>query len=91
MYAAPQSLSGNTIALLVVSGLMTLGCLVGVVGLVFGIIAATKKDQPAESAKYTRWGWIAVGVTLALAVVGIVAFVALVATTGTSSSFDSGY
>ena len=34
--------------------------------LVFAIIAATKKDQPADSAKYTRWGWIAFVVGLVL-------------------------
>ena len=37
-YAAPQSLSGNTIALLVVSGLTTLGC-------GFGIVAPDLRDH----------------------------------------------
>ena len=71
-YAAPQSLSGNTIALLVVSGLTTFGCGFGIVALVFAIIAATKKDQPAESAKYTRWGWIALVVGLVLVIVIVI-------------------
>jgi hypothetical protein len=91
MYAAPQSLSGSTITLLVISGLTTLGCGFGIVGLVFAIIAAAKKDQPAESAKYTRWGWIAVAAGFVLAILVGVAIFALAATTGTSSSFNSGY
>jgi hypothetical protein len=90
-YAAPQSLSGSTIALLVVSGLTTLGCGFGIVGLIFAIIAAAKKDQPADSAKYTRWGWIAVAAGFVLSILAVVAFFVLVASTGSSSSFDSGY
>jgi hypothetical protein len=89
-YAAPQSMSGNTITLLVISGLTTIGCGFGIFALIFAIIAAAKKDQPAESAKYTKWGWIALGVTLALLIVAVVAVVALASTSG-SSNFDSGY
>ena len=83
-------MSGSTIALLVVTDLTTIGCGFGIVGLVFAIIAAAKKDQPVESAKYTRWGWIALVAGLVLAILVIVAFVALAASSGTSS-FDSGY
>jgi hypothetical protein len=85
-YQPPASLSGNTIALLVVSGLLTFGCFVGIVPLIFAIIAATKKDQPAESAKYTRWGWIAMGTVVLLAVIGIVIFVSIAMIASTSSS-----
>ncbi len=90
-YAAPQSLSGNTIALLVVSGLTTIGCGFGLVGLIFAIIAATKKDQPAESAKYTKWGWIAVIVGFVLSILVIVAVIAIAIASDSGSSYDSGY
>jgi hypothetical protein len=89
-YAAPQSMTGNTITLLVISGLTTIGCGFGIVALVFAIVAAAKKDQPAESAKYTRWGWVALGVGLLLTILVVVGFIALAASSGTSS-FDTGY
>jgi len=89
-YAAPRSLSGNTIALLVVSGLTTLGCGFGIVALVLGIIAAAKKDDPTASAKFTRWGWIALAVGLVLAVVVIGIVIALAVSTGTTT-YDSSY
>jgi hypothetical protein len=85
-YAAPASLSGNTIALLVVSGLLTLSCGLGIVGLVFAIIAASKKDVPVESAKYTRWGWIALVATFALAILGGILFAVIAAIASSSSS-----
>ncbi len=89
-YAAPQSLSGNTIALLVVSGLTTVGCGFGIVALVFAIIAAAKKNEPAASAKYTKWGWIAFAVGLLLAVIVVGVVIALAVTTSPTTS-DSGY
>jgi uncharacterized BrkB/YihY/UPF0761 family membrane protein len=81
-------MSGNTIALLVVSGLLTLGgCGIGIVALVFGILAATKNGQPQEQAKLTRWGWWALGITVLVVVLAVVAlFVVLgVSTSGYSS------
>jgi hypothetical protein len=84
------SLSGNTIALLVVSGLLTLGCGVGIVALIFGIIAATKKNEPVESAKFTRWGWIALVATFVLAVVAIV-FLVAVGLVASNTSTSTGY
>lgn len=89
-YATPRSLSGNTIALLVVSGLTTLGCGFGIVALVFGIIAATKKDDPTASAKFTKWGWIAFGVGLALSVIAVGLVIAFAVTSGTTT-YDSSY
>ena len=85
---SPASLSGSTIALLVVSGLLTLGaCGTGIPALVFAILAVTKKDEPVEAAKWTRWGWIALGITVAVVVIAVVGLFALAI--GTSSS--SGY
>jgi hypothetical protein len=81
-------MSGSTIALLVVSGLLTIGaCGTGIPALVFAILAATKKDEPAEAAKWTRWGWIALGITVVVVVIAIVGFVALAVSTGTSSGY----
>lgn len=74
-YAAPRQMAGNTIALLVVGGLTTVFCGFGIVALVLGIIAATKTDQPAEQAKFTKWGWIAEVVGLVLVVVLVVLLV----------------
>ncbi len=88
-YPAPRQMSGNTIALLVVSGLTTLGCGFGIVALIFAIIAATKSDQPAEQAKYTRWGWIAEAVGLAFVIIAIVLVV--IFGIALSSSSSSGY
>jgi hypothetical protein len=88
-YPAPRQMSGNTIALLVVSGLTTLGCGFGIVALIFAIIAATKSDQPVEQAKYTRWGWIAEVVGLAFVIIAIVLVV--IFGIALSSSSSSGY
>jgi hypothetical protein len=83
-------MSGNTIALLVVSGLLTVGgCGVGIVALVFAIIAATKNDQPAEQAKFTRWGWWALAITFILALVAAVLLFVVFAAASTTG-FDSG-
>jgi hypothetical protein len=91
-YAAPRQMSGNTIALLVVSGLTTLGCGFGIVALVLAIIAATKSDQPSEQAKFTKWGWIAEIVGLALVVVVIVLVVVVgMAGVMSSNSSSTGY
>ena len=88
-HGSPASLSGSTIALLIVSGLLTIGgCGMGIPALVFAILAVTKKDQPAEASKWTRWGWIALGVTLVLAILAVVAVVVLA---GVSTNSGTGY
>ena len=75
---ATGSLGGSTIALLVVAGLLTIGgCGTGIPGLVFAIIAVTKKDQPTEMAKWTRWGWIAIVATVLLVILAIGALIGL--------------
>lgn len=89
-YAPARSLSGNTIALLVVSGLTTFGCLFGIVAFILAIVAATHKDDPAASARFTRWGWIALvaGFVLAAAIL-IISLVAIGFSTNTST-YNSG-
>ena len=90
-YARPaNSMSGNTIALLVVSGLATLSCGFGIIALVFAILAATKNDQPEEQAKFTRWGWWALGITVVLGIIAIVLIALAVGIAGTSS-YSTGY
>jgi hypothetical protein len=90
-YGQSNQMSGNTIALLVVSGLTTLGCGFGIVALVFAIIAATKTQEPAQQAKFTKWGWIALvaGFVLLLLLAGVLIAVAIASSGG--SSFDTGY
>lgn len=87
-YRAPGPTNSNAIALTATSGVVFLFC-GGVFVLpaaVFGIFALTKQHtEPEESAKLTRWGWIAFGIGVAvtvLAVVGLV--VALVAASATA-------
>jgi hypothetical protein len=84
-------MSGNTIALLVVSGLATISCGVGIIALVFAIIAATKNDEPAEQAKFTRWGWWALGITIIVAVVAVVLFIAAFAVGGATTYDSNGF
>jgi hypothetical protein len=84
------SMSGNTIALLIVSGLTTLSCGFGVVALVFAIIAATKNDQPEDQAKFTRWGWWALGITVALGILAIVVVAVSLGWAWTTSGDSSG-
>lgn len=82
-YGRPQGGTTNTsaIVLLVVSGLSTLiGCFLAIPALILGIMAVVKQgESPADSAKFTRWGWIAWGVAAALAVVGIIIGIAIFA------------
>lgn len=89
-YAPAPSLSGNTIALLVISGLTTFGCLFGIVAFILAIIAATHKDDPAASARFTRWGWIAlVAGFVVAALILIITLVAIGFSTNTST-YNSG-
>ena len=50
---------------------------------------ATKSDQPAEQAKFTRWGWIAEAVGLAFVIIAVVLVIVFGIALSTSSS--SGY
>ena len=62
--------------LTVLSGLGTVSCCLFLApALIFGIVALTKQsNDPAGSAKMTRYGWIAFGVAMVLAVLAVVAF-----------------
>jgi hypothetical protein len=91
-YSQPMPTPGSTIALVVVSGICTLGCLFGIPSLVLGIIALTKVNTNiAETRRLTRIGWIVFGVLAALAVTAIIVFFAVAVTSDTSSdtTFDT--
>lgn len=92
-YGRPQQGTTNTsaIALLVVSGLSTLvGCFFAIPALILGIMAVVKQgEQPADSAKFTRWGWIAYAVAVAFVVIG--GIIALLVLFANSSSTSTGY
>ncbi len=65
----------SAIVLLILSGLM-ICCVVQIPATILAIVALTKQnDDPAGSRRLTRYGWIAfgVGVALAVAVVSIIA------------------
>ncbi len=74
--------------LTVLAGIGTVGCCLFLApALIFGIVALTKQsNDPAGSAKMTRYGWIAFGVAIALAVIAVVMFFAF----GAAGLFDGG-
>jgi hypothetical protein len=87
-YSQPTPTPGSTIALVVVSGICTLGCLFGIPSLVLGIIALTKVNTNiAETRRLTRIGWIVFGVVAALAVLAIIVIIAIAASTSSSSDY----
>ena len=77
-YGAPQQNKG-ALTLTIVSGVATvMCCLLCLPALIFGIVALTKQStDPQGSARMTRYGWIAFGICVALAVLLVVVFVAL--------------
>ena len=87
-YPPPPAQNGGAIALTVVSGLATvLCCIFSVPALVLGIMALTKQStDPEQSRRLTGYGWIALGVSVALAVLAVVLLFAV----GASSGFDEG-
>jgi hypothetical protein len=82
-YARPRQTNTSAIVLLVVSGLSTLvGCFFAIPALILGIMAVVKQgESPADSAKFTRWGWIAYAIALAFVVIGGIIAIAIFAST----------
>lgn len=89
-FQQPTGSGTNTsaIVLLVLSALMTLTCLLTQIpALIMAIVALSKNtNDPQGSRRLTRYGWIAFGVGLVIAVIVIVGIIALIATTSSSSS-----
>ena len=85
-YGAPQQNNG-ALTLTIVSAVATvMCCLLCLPALIFGIVALSKQStDPQASARMTRYGWIALGVCVALAVLLVVVFVAL----GVFGAFDA--
>jgi hypothetical protein len=85
-YARPRQTNTSAIVLLVVSGLSTLvGCFFAIPALVLGIMAVVKQgESPADSAKYTRWGWIAYAIAIAFVVIGGIIAIAIFASTSST-------
>lgn len=88
-YARPQQTNASAIVLLIVSGLSTLSlCIFAIPALILSIMALSKQNQsPAESAKYTRWGWIAYAVAIALTVLLVIIGFAIFASVDTNSGY----
>ena len=75
---APSQTNNSALVLTILSGIGIFTCCgVTIVSLILGILGLTKQaSDPAQSAKLTKWGWIAFAVGLVLAVIGIIAYVA---------------
>lgn len=72
--AAPQS-NTSALVLTIVSAIGTLSCCLPLPALILGIMALTKQtNEPEQSAKLARYGWITFGAMVALAVVAFVVF-----------------
>jgi len=66
--------------------------LASIPGLVMGIMGITKHStDPAGSARITKIGWIVFGALLALSILAFVGLLVAGFSTGSGSSFDSGY
>lgn len=87
-YGPPAPSNGSAMVLTVLSGIGTVSCCLFLApALIFGIVALTKQsNDPAGSAKVTRYGWIAFGVAMVLAVLAVVAFFGF----GAAGFFDDG-
>jgi hypothetical protein len=81
--------SGSTIVLTVISALLTVSCyftVAGIAPLIIAIIALTRNTaDPAGARRLTRIGWIVLGAGSALIVLGIVVFIAVVASSSALS------
>ena len=77
----------GALTLTIVSAVATvMCCLLCLPALIFGIVALSKQStDPQASARMTRYGWIALGICVALAVLLVVVFVAL----GVFGAFDA--
>ncbi|NLJ53739.1 MAG: hypothetical protein GX344_06345 [Intrasporangiaceae bacterium] len=74
---APSQTNTSALVLTILSGIGIFACCgVTIVSLVLGILGLTKQaTDPVQSAKLTKWGWIAFACGLVLAVVGFVLYV----------------
>jgi hypothetical protein len=88
-YPQPPATPGSTIALVIVSGLFTLGCLFGIASLILGIIALTKvRTELDECKRLTKIGWIVFGVLAGVALVAAIVIIGIFASFDTSNGHD---
>jgi hypothetical protein len=88
-YPQPPATPGSTIALVIVSGLFTLGCLFGIASLILGIIALTKvRTELDECKRLTKIGWIVFGVLAGVALVAGIVIIGILASLDTSPSYN---
>ena len=75
---APSQTNNSALVLTILSGVGIFACCgVTIVSLILGILGLTKQaSDPAQSAKLTKWGWIAFAAGLALAVLALIGWVA---------------
>jgi len=87
-YAAAPQTNGSALALTIISAIGALSCcLITLPSLIFGIIALSKQSSdPVQSAKMAKYGWIAFGICVALAVLAAIGFFAA----GSAGWFDDG-
>lgn len=87
-YTAAPSTNGSALALTIISAIGAVSCcLFTTPSLIFGIVALTKQSSdPAQSAKMAKYGWIAFGISVALAVVAVIGLIAA----GSAGWFDGG-
>jgi hypothetical protein len=91
-YGAPPQSNSAALVLTIVAAVATaMCCLLFTPSLVLGIVALSKQStDPVASARLTRYGWIAGGVTIALGILAVVLLVAAGAfgSLGGSSSYE---
>jgi hypothetical protein len=86
-YPQPTPTPGSTIALVVVSGILTLSCLFGIPSLVIGIVALTKVNTNiAETRRLTRIGWITLAVIGGIAIIAAIVLIAVAISQDSSNS-----
>ncbi|MDP9218922.1 MAG: hypothetical protein M3P23_00075 [Actinomycetota bacterium] len=87
-YPQPPATPGSTIALVIVSGVFTLGCLFGIASLILGIIALTKvRTELDECKRLTKIGWIVFGVLAGVALVAAIVIIGILASLDTSHGY----
>lgn len=93
-YGAVRQANTSAIVLVIVAGLSTLlSCLPAIPAVVFGIIALVKQDdEPPESRKFARWGWIAYAIGVAVYIVAVVGLIVLgILASRTPGSYPGAY
>ena len=64
------------------------GCILAIPAVILAILALVKQDDsPSDSARLSRWGWIAYGIAVALVVVGGIITIAVLASTSSVSGY----